>query len=78
VKGSVGQCKDKSDGAYEKYLTNKISRIVRFRGSRLPGKIDYEVRYLKPQHMGKLVCDLLEDRVILAGDVPQALIRRFA
>jgi len=28
--------------------------------------------------MGKLVCDLLEDRVILAGDVPQALIRRFA
>jgi len=28
--------------------------------------------------MGKLVCDLLEDGVILAGDVPQALIRRFA
>jgi len=28
--------------------------------------------------MGKMVCDLLEDGVILAGDVPQALIRRFA
>jgi len=45
---------------------------------RLPGKADYEVRHLKPQQMGKLVCDLLEDGVTLAGDVPQALIKKFA
>ena len=44
---------------------------------RLPGKVDHDVRQLKPQQMGKLVCDLLEDGVTLAGDVPQALIRRF-
>jgi hypothetical protein len=45
---------------------------------RLPGRVDYEVRHLKPQQMGKLVCDLFDEGIALAGDVPRALIRRFA
>lgn len=44
---------------------------------RLPGKADYEVRHLKPQQLGRLVCDLVDEGIQLSGDVPSALIRRF-
>jgi hypothetical protein len=45
---------------------------------RLPGKADYEVRHLKPQQIGRLVCDLVEEGIACSGDVPRALIKRFA
>lgn len=45
---------------------------------RLPGKADYEARHLKPQQIGRLVCDLADEGITCSGDVPRALIRRFA
>lgn len=40
--------------------------------------VEGDMHHLTPQQMGKLVCDLFDEGITLAGDVPQALIRRFA
>jgi len=70
-------------GARDGYLPRDLMGIsygieYSLNTGRLPGKVDHKVRHLTPQQMGKLVCDLFDEGITLAGDVPQALIRRFA
>ena len=45
---------------------------------RLPGKADYQVRRLKVQEMARLVADLFLEGIACSGDVPRALIVRYA
>lgn len=45
---------------------------------RLPGKADYQVRHLKVQDTARLVADLHLGGITCSGDVPHALIVRFA
>jgi hypothetical protein len=45
---------------------------------RLPGKADYQVRHLTAQETARLVADLYVAGVECSGDVPRALIERFA
>lgn len=45
---------------------------------RLPGKADYRVRHMSVQETARLVADLFLDGIACSGDVPRALIARFA
>jgi hypothetical protein len=45
---------------------------------RLPGKADYMIRHLKAQEIARLVADMHIAGIECSGDVPRALIARFA
>lgn len=69
--------------ARDGYLPQNIREIAygiqwALETGRLPGKADYQVRHLKVQETARLVADLYMDGIECSGDVPRALIERFA
>lgn len=80
---------DKADPLGKLYREAKFNNLPREIGEicygisyaldtgRLPGKVDYEIRHLKPQKMGKLVCDIYESNNYLVGEIPAILIKMF-